>query len=112
SIIDRSLLFLQNALPPNNLYSLSLHDALPISRYHQPLKKNKSMKTIKYCILFLLGGIVAVSCNKDFLDVTPTDRLSDAAILSDSVLFEDFVVKRTMGARLLIKDAVVYHTGI
>ena len=74
-------------------------------RYHQPLKKNKSMKTIKYCILFLLGGIVAVSCNKDFLDVTPTDRLSDAAILSDSVLFEAFVVNRYMGARLTNKEA-------
>lgn len=63
------------------------------------------MNTIKYYITLFLGCIVISGCNKDFLDVVPTDRLSDAAILSDSVLFEAFVVNRYMGARLTDKEA-------
>ena len=31
------------------------------------------------------------ACKKDFLDVVPTDRLSEEALLADSTLFESFV---------------------
>lgn len=51
-----------------------------------------------------LGGL-AVSCNSDLLDVQPTDRISDDAIASDSSLFEDFVINRYMGVRLMDKEA-------
>ncbi|HEY5745111.1 MAG TPA: RagB/SusD family nutrient uptake outer membrane protein [Chryseolinea sp.] len=51
-----------------------------------------------------LGGL-AVSCNSDLLDVQPTDRISDEALASDSSLFEDFVINRYMGVRLMDKEA-------
>ncbi|KAA3439583.1 RagB/SusD family nutrient uptake outer membrane protein [Rufibacter hautae] len=45
------------------------------------------------------------SCKEDFLEVTPTDRVSDEAIIGDSVLFESFVINRYLGARLQDKEA-------
>lgn len=45
------------------------------------------------------------SCKKDYLDVTPTDRVSDAAVINDSTLFEAFVINRYLGARLTNKEA-------
>ena len=62
---------------------------------------------INYILLagvIALGGL-AVSCNSDLLDVQPTDRISDDAIASDSSLFEDFVINRYMGVRLMDKEA-------
>ncbi|MBF9252851.1 RagB/SusD family nutrient uptake outer membrane protein [Pontibacter sp. 172403-2] len=47
---------------------------------------------------------VFTSCKDDFLDITPTDRLSDEAIIADSVLFESFVVNRYLGVRLVNKE--------
>lgn len=44
------------------------------------------------------------SCKKDFLSVTPTDRVSEGAVLSDSLLFEDYVVARYVGIRLQDKE--------
>ncbi|WP_227006179.1 RagB/SusD family nutrient uptake outer membrane protein [Rufibacter latericius] len=44
------------------------------------------------------------SCKEDFLEVTPTDRVSDEAIIGDSVLFESFVINRYLGARLQDKE--------
>lgn len=44
------------------------------------------------------------SCKKDFLDVQPTDRLSEEAVLADSSLFEDFVINRYLGIRLQDKE--------
>ena len=54
--------------------------------------------------LALASGAVFTSCEKDYLDVTPTDRVSDAAILTDSTLFEAYVTNRYMGARLANKE--------
>lgn len=45
------------------------------------------------------------SCNDNFLNVTPTDRVSDAAILADANLFEDYIINRYMGTRLTDKEA-------
>lgn len=64
------------------------------------------MNALKRLYLIGFAGIAALTaCNQDFLDVVPTDRVSDAAILSDSVLFESFVVNRYMGVRLTDKEA-------
>lgn len=51
-----------------------------------------------------LAGLLA-GCNDDFLNVEATDRISDDAIVSDSSLFEDFVINRYMGVRLQDKEA-------
>ncbi|GGG89280.1 hypothetical protein GCM10007415_24290 [Parapedobacter pyrenivorans] len=64
------------------------------------------MKLVKKRYMIGLLGFAAIAaCNKGFLDVVPTDRVSDAAILSDSILFESFVVNRYMGVRLMDKEA-------
>jgi hypothetical protein len=55
------------------------------------------------CII-ITSLLVATSCKKDFLNIKPTDRVSEEAILSDSSLFEDFVVARYIGARLQDKE--------
>jgi len=57
-------------------------------------------------ILYFAASVsVLTSCKKDFLNVTPTDRLSDATITSDSVIFESFVINRYLGTRLTNKEA-------
>jgi starch-binding outer membrane protein, SusD/RagB family len=50
--------------------------------------------------LFMLSA-----CKKDLLEITPTDRISDATILSDSSLFQNYVINRYMGVRLTNKEA-------
>lgn len=44
------------------------------------------------------------SCKKDFLEINPTDKFSEAAVLADSTVFEAFVVNRYIGARLQDKE--------
>lgn len=44
------------------------------------------------------------SCKKDFLTVSPTDRVASDAILADSGLFEDYVYARYVGIRLQDKE--------
>jgi hypothetical protein len=63
--------------------------------------KNKS---IIYISAFILAGIFS-SCKKNYLDIVPTDRITDVAILADSSLFEDFVINRYMGVKLHDKEA-------
>ncbi|WP_236675818.1 RagB/SusD family nutrient uptake outer membrane protein [Chryseolinea lacunae] len=64
---------------------------------------------VKFTYTILAGalGIAGLlsACNGDLLDVKPTDRISDEAIASDSSLFEDFVINRYMGVRLMDKEA-------
>lgn len=45
------------------------------------------------------------ACKKNFLTVTPTDRVSEEAILADSALFENYVYARYVGIRLQEKEA-------
>lgn len=54
--------------------------------------------------LALFSGAMFTSCEKDFLEVTPTDRLTDSAILSDSTLFEAYVINRYIGVKLGNKE--------
>ncbi|HEY0608679.1 MAG TPA: RagB/SusD family nutrient uptake outer membrane protein [Chitinophaga sp.] len=64
------------------------------------------MKTnsILYILVFAAVGIVS-SCKKNYLNIVPTDRVSDVALLADSALFEDFVINRYMGVKLQDKEA-------
>lgn len=63
------------------------------------------MKSInKLNCLIITSLLVATSCKKDFLDIKPTDRVSEAYIVGDSSLFEDFVVARYIGVRLQDKE--------
>jgi hypothetical protein len=55
-------------------------------------------------LLIAAGLMSLVSCKKDFLNITPTDRVSEAALLGDSTLFEDFVTNRYIGVRLQDKE--------
>ncbi|HTJ53143.1 MAG TPA: RagB/SusD family nutrient uptake outer membrane protein [Cyclobacteriaceae bacterium] len=57
-----------------------------------------------------IGGLMT-GCNNDLLNVTPTDRISDAAIIADSSLFEDFVINRYMGAKLQDKEGEGTNPG-
>jgi hypothetical protein len=59
----------------------------------------------------LAASLFMVSCQENFLDVVPTDRVSDASILSDSVLFEAYVLNRYMGTRLTDKEAEGTNPG-
>jgi hypothetical protein len=44
------------------------------------------------------------ACKKDFLQTTPTDRLSGSSIASDTTLFEDYVINRYLGVTLQSKE--------
>lgn len=50
-------------------------------------------------LLFVLAG-----CDDNFLDITPTDRISEATLVADSSLFEDFVINRYLGVTLQNKE--------
>src|SRR3954470_15622539 len=63
------------------------------------------MKTIFRNIIYTAVIATAItSCKKNFLDITPTDRVSEDAILADSSLFEDYVYARYVGVRLQDKE--------
>ncbi|MEO2064772.1 MAG: RagB/SusD family nutrient uptake outer membrane protein [Christiangramia sp.] len=64
----------------------------------------KNIFNIKLIYAAILGSILLSACEKDFLEITPTDRVSDAAILTDSTLFEAFVINRYLGVRLTNKE--------
>jgi len=49
--------------------------------------------------------LMASACENNFLDVTPTDRISEVALTADSSLFEDYVINRYLGVRLQNKEA-------
>ena len=66
------------------------------------MKSRKSI-AISSCLFSVL--LSTASCNSDLLDVVPTDRVSDSSILTDSTLFESYVINRYMGVRLTDKEA-------
>ena len=51
-----------------------------------------------------VAALAFSACKKDYLDIKPTDRLSDVSILGDSSLFQDYVINRYMGVRLTDKE--------
>ncbi len=63
------------------------------------------MRHSNYIIPALLSTLIwASSCHKNYLDIRPTDRLTDSAFLADSSLFEDYVINRYMGVVLQDKE--------
>lgn len=64
------------------------------------------MKNIKYTIscLLLSSTVLFTACKKNFLNVIPTDRLSNASITTDTSLFEDYVINRYIGVTLQAKE--------
>ena len=72
------------------------------------MKSNKILNLIYIPALLL---VMFTSCKEDFLEVVPTDRVSDASILSDSTLFEAFVINRYLGVRLTEKEGDAYQPG-
>ncbi|OKS85402.1 RagB/SusD family nutrient uptake outer membrane protein [Mucilaginibacter polytrichastri] len=63
------------------------------------------MKTIKYitgCVALCV--ILMTSCKKDFLSTPPTDKIGNASILSDTSLFEAYVINRYIGVKLQDKE--------
>lgn len=64
------------------------------------------MKKIIYRLLFTSFVLIAIltGCNDNFLEITPTDRISEASLIADSSLYEDFVINRYMGVILQQKE--------
>ena len=65
----------------------------------------KQIRNISIASLCAAVMLMTSACQENFLDVVPTDRVSDASITSDSILFEAFVINRYMGTRLTEKEA-------
>ena len=71
----------------------------------------KNILKLKLAVTALVGSTILFSCQEDFLDITPTDRVSDAAVLNDSTLFEAYVIDRYLGVRLTNKEGDAYQPG-
>ncbi|GAB3662096.1 RagB/SusD family nutrient uptake outer membrane protein [Echinicola sediminis] len=71
----------------------------------------KSKNIIKPFMGIALICSLLVGCKEDFLDIVPTDRVSDASILSDSTLFEAYVINRYLGVKLTNKEGDAYQPG-
>lgn len=59
-----------------------------------------------YIIACLIIWGATASCQKDFLEVKPTDKVSQEFLLADSTLFEAFVTNRYLGTRLQDKEDI------
>ncbi|AWV98543.1 RagB/SusD family nutrient uptake outer membrane protein [Arcticibacterium luteifluviistationis] len=64
----------------------------------------KNKKIIIPLLALGLSALTTISCKEDYLDIVPTDRVSDASILNDSTLFESYVINRYLGVRLTNKE--------
>lgn len=64
----------------------------------------KNINILKSIVFGITACAVITGCEKDFLEITPTDRLSNAAILADSTLFEAYVTNRYIGVKLTGKE--------
>jgi len=64
----------------------------------------KNISILKSLAFGITACAVIIGCEKDYLEITPTDRLSNAAILADSVLFDAYVINRYIGVKLTNKE--------
>ncbi|UYQ95832.1 RagB/SusD family nutrient uptake outer membrane protein [Chitinophaga horti] len=62
------------------------------------------IKSIIYSACLLATSALYTSCNRDLLDVRPTDKFEQSVLLSDSLVFEAYVRNRYIGARLQDKE--------
>ncbi|MCC8410117.1 RagB/SusD family nutrient uptake outer membrane protein [Mucilaginibacter sp. UR6-1] len=60
---------------------------------------------------FALCAITLAACKKDFLNITPTDRISTENIETDTAVFEAFVTNRYIGAKLQDKEGEGTNPG-
>lgn len=66
--------------------------------------------TIVYGLALVAAGFLS-SCQKDFLNVTPTDKILGDAVLADSSLFENYVINRYLSIRLQEKEGEGSNPG-
>jgi starch-binding outer membrane protein, SusD/RagB family len=62
------------------------------------------IRTLIYSACLMATSTLYMSCNRDFLEVKPTDKFEQNILLSDSLVFEAYVVNRYIGARLQDKE--------
>jgi len=67
--------------------------------------------TTRNFIYFIILAVAFTACKKNYLDIVPTDRVSDASVLADSSLFEDYVINRYMSIRLQDKEGEGTNPG-
>nr|WP_295870295.1 RagB/SusD family nutrient uptake outer membrane protein [uncultured Chitinophaga sp.] len=67
-------------------------------------------KNIVYGVALVAAGLFS-ACQKDFLNVTPTDKILGDAILADSALFENYVINRYLSIRLQDKEGEGSNPG-
>src|SRR3954471_10471660 len=72
--------------------------------------KTPAMTTRNFIYIIILT-VAFTSCKKNYLDIVPTDRVPDVALLADSSLFEDFVLNRYMSIRLQDKEGEGTNPG-
>ncbi|MBC9910288.1 RagB/SusD family nutrient uptake outer membrane protein [Chitinophaga varians] len=61
--------------------------------------------------LALVAAGFLCSCQKDFLNVTPTDKILGNAVIADSSLFENYVINRYLSIRLQDKEGEGSNPG-
>lgn len=60
---------------------------------------------IKLLIPVLFAGVALTACKKDYLNIEPTDRITTAAIETDTAVFEAYVTNKYIATRLQDKEA-------
>lgn len=69
------------------------------------------MKFNKTACIFLLIGILATSCQDEFLDKSPLDRYTDAVVWEDPTLIDAFLLTQYMYTPVMINDATTAFTS-
>jgi hypothetical protein len=70
------------------------------------------MKTshIIYSLALAAAGLLS-ACKKDYLNITPTDRILGSTVLSDSSLFENYVINRYLSIKMQDKEGEGTNPG-
>ncbi|TCC87969.1 RagB/SusD family nutrient uptake outer membrane protein [Pedobacter frigiditerrae] len=66
---------------------------------------------IKPLYITLCATLALTSCEKNFLEVEPTDRISTTSVESDTTIFEAYVLNRYIGPRLQEKESEGSNPG-
>lgn len=70
------------------------------------------MKTshIIYSLALVAAGLLS-SCKKDYLNITPIDRVLGGAVLADSSLFENYIINRYLSIKMQDKEGEGTNPG-
>ncbi|HEY9259554.1 RagB/SusD family nutrient uptake outer membrane protein [Chitinophaga sp.] len=63
-----------------------------------------------YSVALVAAGLFS-SCKKDYLNITPTDRVLGSAVLADSSLFENYVINRYLSIKMQDKEGEGTNPG-